>query len=210
MKKRLGKILFLFIAFHLLGLAACDDDLDCGNFKQQFYEVIELNLANFSIDESTIPDTYTRLEDSSFVQLDDFRLAFETEVEYFTDNTPLFFSNPFIQSALACSPAPPEPAEIITAIEITNISDLVTFEGDTLQAGTELTDVLFSNQRNSTLTELIEMGDFTPPDSGFPSGMFALSAFPVDFSQPHQFSVVYRLDSGNSFNATSPVLFFFQ
>ncbi|MCR9290975.1 MAG: hypothetical protein NXI23_26700 [Bacteroidetes bacterium] len=154
----------------------------------------------------TNPESYFQLEDSVSVQIDDYRLAIQTEVEYFTDNTPIF-SNPFIQSAWACSPAPPEPTEIITKIEITSIGDLITFEGDTLQAGTSLTDFLRPDRSDFSLTELIQTGLYAPKEEGIIPEMLRIKAFPIDISQPHQFSVVYELNNGNIFTASSPIIF---
>lgn len=205
MKNQIGKVLFLMIAFHLVALISCDsfgDDLNCGNFEHQFYEVLDIHLINFEIDDSTIPRTNTQLEDSALVKTRNFRLVFQLDVEYFTDNS-FHFSNPFITTALACTPPLPEATEIITDIIITSSNDLIDGDGNSLPSGTSLTNFFFQQNNPSSLMELVERGDFEPLEIEF----LELKAFPTETFQPHQFSISYELDSTKVLTATSPTVF---
>ena len=214
MKNQFVKILFIITAFHLAGLISCngfDDDLNCGDLKQRFYEVTELKLENFRKDESTSPNSFIPLTDSTQIMVSEYRLGIELMVELFTDNTPFF--NPFITSALACSPAPAEPTEIITKIEITSNGDLIDSDGNLIVAGTLLNNFFVSEFEKKSIEELISSGTYQPSERDFLNDGFVLSelltlnAIAADNSQPHQFSIVYELDSEKSFSATSPTIF---
>lgn len=220
MKNQFVKFLFIFAAFHLAGLISCNgfekDDLNCGPFDQRFYEVLDMKLKNFKKDDSSsnIPNDFSPLADSSALSHNKFRLAITLSVEYFTDNS-FHFNNPFIQSALACSPPEPEASEKISKIEITSNRDLIDSDGNIISAGTSLNEFLEVEWEHKTLEELVNSGNYRPSHKfgtsaeDIISEILKLNAKPAEDAQPHQFSIVYELDSGKSFSETTPTLFLY-
>lgn len=201
MKNLLFKAIAIYLFFHFTSAFSC---IPCGGFEQMYYEVEGVNLINNTSDDNNI-FLLEELEENASVNVFKYVLVIQLDVKYFTDASPVF-QNPFINSALACSPPLPEASELITGITLTSNEDLLDPQGKIIEAGTSLNDFFFRQNTSFTVTSLVFDGNWTPMEYG---ENLILNARPADLDKPHQFTIEYEVDSGNTFSATSEKVYLF-
>ncbi len=177
----------------------------CGDLSETFFEVEAIHLLNFQSGENSFDFNFEALEENSLVERSKFVLGVQIDAIYFSDATPILEVR-LITSALACSPEPPKPTELITDLTFTCDQDLKNSDGETLAAGTSLNDYFFKWNTTFSVSTLLFTGNWAPLEYG---EHFFLSASPVNDTIPHQFTIEYELDSGNNFSATSSKVFLY-
>jgi hypothetical protein len=181
---------------------------DCTGFKQTYFKAVNMRVVNIDKTETTY-SSLKEVPDSTGIFLENFAIAIVLEVEYFTNLTRRF-ENPFVASALACSPPPPEPVQKITAIDVASDVDFVTGTGDTLAAGTSLNHLFRVSKSFKNDFSAVSIQEFLNGSNAFPSDDIAsdylhLQEAPAN-NFPRRFIISYVLDNGEVFTGETTVV----
>ena len=119
MKSMLSKVIFIYATFHIFAIFSCGNICNC---PDDFFELTGFEVSN--LDRNAIGNSIfdlAMLEDSASIAAPDLAILFSLlhqECAYFEMPD---FSAFFINSALACSCAGPQPCDNLTIFSISNI-----------------------------------------------------------------------------------------
>ena len=184
----------------------CDLDGGCGDFEQQYIDITGLEARNVRL----IEDGYTILEElpsESSLRYDRYGIVAIPNVNLISQNQKTDKPNRLFATAYACSPEPPQPSEIISDIAIFSNADYVQVgssrvisAGDTLNAVFTIYD--YYSGRIVGLPDFLMDKGTAASEQGF---ILQPSVTPAE-AQQHEFTIHYRLENGEFYEATLPAV----
>lgn len=169
---------------------ACDDG--CGGFGGSATSILDLEALTGSYNNDVFRNKVSTDFETAAIQV------YISDLELLSASN--YLKSPFITSAYACSPIPPDPQEVIAGITISS-PESVTFGGQEYMSGESL-NALFqvASYGNSTIEEYIAAQEDNPLFAGLQS-FFVLTLVDNPYTQISQdFNIVVELSDGRQFD----------